>query len=127
VLGSVTVRSDIGDRVEVCGDRDSLVNILDNLTRNAVTAMGGAGEIGIVFEKSGPTGHLVFRDTGPGVPPSIRESLFDPFVSGSKSGTGLGLAIVRTLCERSGWSIALRGGEAAAFEITFGEGTWRES
>jgi signal transduction histidine kinase len=40
------------------------------------------------------------RDTGPGVPASIRDSLFEPFVSyGKAAGNGLGLAIAKKIVE----------------------------
>ena len=39
---------------------------------------------------------IQFADTGPGISPSIREKLFEPFVSaGKKNGLGLGLALSR--------------------------------
>jgi nitrogen-specific signal transduction histidine kinase len=42
---------------------------------------------------------VTIADSGPGVPESIRESLFDPFVSqGKQKGTGLGLTLA--------WSVA---------------------
>jgi signal transduction histidine kinase len=34
-----------------------------------------------------------FRDTGPGIPPEARESIFVPFYTTKEKGTGLGLAI----------------------------------
>jgi hypothetical protein len=40
---------------------------------------------------------LRVSDTGPGVDPAIRTSLFEPFVTGRPDGTGLGLAIVREI------------------------------
>ena len=43
-----------------------------------------------------------FPDTGPGVPPDIRERLFEPFVTGRGEGTGLGLAVVRDIARAHG-------------------------
>jgi signal transduction histidine kinase len=48
---------------------------------------------------------VVVEDNGPGIPDSIRERLFQPFVTGrgresARPGTGLGLAIARGIAER---------------------------
>ena len=54
-------------------------------------------------------GGLLFRleDDGPGIPESIRDTLFDAFTtSGKPEGTGLGLAIVRRVVEDHGGSVA---------------------
>jgi signal transduction histidine kinase len=56
-------------------------------------------------------------DQGQGIPPEVRERLFEPFVTSKPrgEGTGLGLATVR--------SIALASGGAVAFESALGAGT----
>jgi two-component system sensor histidine kinase PilS (NtrC family) len=38
-------------------------------------------------------------DDGPGVPPALRNELFEPFFTTVGSGTGLGLYIAREVCE----------------------------
>jgi two-component system, cell cycle sensor histidine kinase and response regulator CckA len=52
---------------------------------------------------------LEFRDSGPGVPPAVRERLFEPFFSTKErgKGTGLGLATVYTIVDGVGGSIDL--------------------
>jgi nitrogen-specific signal transduction histidine kinase len=46
-------------------------------------------------------------DNGPGIPASIRSTLFDPFVSSGKpNGTGLGLAIVNKIIHDHGGSVS---------------------
>jgi two-component system sensor histidine kinase PilS (NtrC family) len=37
-------------------------------------------------------------DDGPGVPPAVRNQLFEPFFTTANSGTGLGLYIAREIC-----------------------------
>jgi len=47
-------------------------------------------------------------DNGPGVPESIRQSLFEPFVSeGKQKGTGLGLTLAHCIALEHGGEVAL--------------------
>ena len=41
-------------------------------------------------------------DTGPGIPPELLDSLFEPFATGKTRGTGLGLVTVRNLVKAHG-------------------------
>jgi two-component system nitrogen regulation sensor histidine kinase GlnL len=41
-------------------------------------------------------------DDGPGIPVALRESLFQPLVSGREDGTGLGLALAREIAHEHG-------------------------
>jgi two-component system nitrogen regulation sensor histidine kinase GlnL len=45
---------------------------------------------------------LSVEDTGPGVPPDLRASIFYPLVTGRASGSGLGLAVAQDLVTRHG-------------------------
>lgn len=97
----------------VLGDADGLVQVLINLLANAQEACGGEAQPQIVVRtrfasglqlQSQETGKRVrlsveirVSDNGPGVPPFMREHLFEPFVTTKKSGHGLGLALVRKL------------------------------
>jgi signal transduction histidine kinase len=67
-----------------------------NLVLNACEAApDGTGAITIDICSSDDSFDVRIADNGPGIPATIRESLFDPFVSSGKlNGTGLGLAIV---------------------------------
>jgi signal transduction histidine kinase len=52
--------------------------------------------------------YVTILDNGPGVPASIRRTLFDPFVTAGKpSGTGLGLTLARGIAEEHGGSVCL--------------------
>jgi signal transduction histidine kinase len=72
-----------------------------NLVTNAVQAMPTGGTLRIAARRSEePSGALVeFTDTGPGIPPDVRERLFQPFFTTKATGTGLGLAIVQRTVE----------------------------
>lgn len=95
--------------------RDSLVQILLNLIKNASEAAGTGGTVllttryrhgvavavGAGRKLSLPI-ELCVVDDGPGPPPEIAEHLFEPFVSSKASGRGLGLALVDKLVRDNG-------------------------
>ncbi|MFO0695754.1 MAG: ATP-binding protein [Polyangiales bacterium] len=108
----------------VFGMRTQLQQVFINLITNACHAMAG-GEARLRVEtRRDDRGRVVVRvvDSGPGVPPEIREAVFEPFVTtkGEGKGTGLGLSIVRKLVEQHGGSVGVEDGErtGATFVVT---------
>ena len=80
------------------GDARALEQILVNLLDNAVKYCPGA----TVTVRARSEDSRVFvdvADTGCGVPPELRERLFEPYVTTRQRGTGLGLAIVKRIVE----------------------------
>jgi PAS domain S-box-containing protein len=76
-----------------------------NLALNAVQAMPQGGTLRVSARRcpEPPGAFVEFSDTGPGIPPELRERLFQPFFTTKATGTGLGLTIVkRTLDAHSG-------------------------
>ncbi len=103
-------------------DASLIGRALDNLTSNAVRHTPPGGQVTLRAERCGAALRLVVEDTGPGVAPSLRESLFEPFVTGRADGTGLGLAIARELVEAHGGRLSLAASEQGArFVIELGE------
>jgi len=108
-------------------DVDKLRRVVGNIAANARDAMGGQGRLHLAAElvPSADAGDaasqlvLTVADEGPGVPPEIRERLFEPFVTrGKKSGTGLGLAVARRFVEDHGGTLELLPqGPGARFRI----------
>jgi two-component system nitrogen regulation sensor histidine kinase GlnL len=105
----------------VAGDKDRLIQVFLNLVKNAVDAMAGAPDAEIMLQTSFKPGvHLAFgagrnrtalplevcvRDNGPGIPETIRETLFEPFVTSKPKGQGLGLAIASKIVADHGGTI----------------------
>ncbi len=85
------------------GDPRSLEQVFTNLISNALEAMVDVGDTLAV--KASPiqeiNGHacveISISDNGPGIPPDIREHIFEPFVTTRQKGTGLGLAITKQI------------------------------
>jgi signal transduction histidine kinase len=92
--------------VTVNADAEQLRQVLLNLVLNAFDAVGHNGAVTMeVSPQSNGQAVLHVIDTGPGIPESIRERLFEPFVSSKESGTGLGLTICRRIVEQHGGTI----------------------
>jgi signal transduction histidine kinase len=94
-----TVRVEAPAALEALADRTQIRRALVNLTRNAVTAAGPRGVVVLSARPAPAAGRLRWevRDSGPGVPPELRESIFTPFFTTREKGTGLGLAFVRDI------------------------------
>ena len=66
------------------------------------------GRVTIDIQNRKDTFEIRVIDQGCGVPPAIRATVFDPFVSSGKpNGTGLGLAIVSKIVQDHGGSVSL--------------------
>jgi two-component system, NtrC family, sensor kinase len=93
----------------ITGNRVQLELVVHNLLRNALQATPPGGRVEARLRTEGDTLVLEVADDGPGVPPELRESVFEPFVTtrSGRGGTGLGLAISRDIVTAHGGVIAL--------------------
>ena len=93
----------------VNGDPISLRQVLHNLIKNALEAIGAAGLIEISVHRVQKNNtdfiELAFYDDGPGIKEEQIESIFEPYVTTKTKGTGLGLAIVKKIIEEHGGAI----------------------
>lgn len=111
--------------------RSELEAILFNLLSNSVKALDHAGLDDRRIEVRAAPGEgafvsVQFSDSGVGVPASIRDRIFDAFVSGTSSygselgaGSGLGLKVVRDLVESHGGEVVLLETPREGFTTTF--------
>lgn len=92
----------------VLSDSSHLEQVLLNLALNARDAMPMGGTLtltaGLV---SGARGRLTVSDTGGGIDPTIRDKIYEPYVTTKDNGdhSGLGLAVVRSIVEQLGGAI----------------------
>ncbi|MBI2216126.1 MAG: PAS domain-containing protein [Candidatus Rokubacteria bacterium] len=101
--------------------------VLLNILLNAVQASRPGGEVRVTWHAdSAPS--IRIDDDGAGMPPEVREKVFEPFFSRHPSGTGLGLFVSLNLVRQWGGDIRVTSAEdhGSTFEITFPwpEGTW---
>lgn len=104
--GVVITRALPEDLPPVLIDREKVKQVLLNLCKNAVEAMGAGGGslfVEVELEASGAAVRLAVRDSGCGIPAGV--DVFEPFLTTKEAGTGLGLAIVRQILEAHGGSI----------------------
>jgi signal transduction histidine kinase len=83
----------------IWADGDQIKQVLLNLVLNALQAMPGGGTLTVRLGIAGGGVVTEIRDTGAGVPPEIRERLFEPFFTTRDGGTGLGLPIALRIVE----------------------------
>jgi signal transduction histidine kinase len=69
----------------------------------------------------GPCIHISVKDSGSGIPPEIRERLFQKFITGSQTqrGSGLGLAFCRMAVEAHGEHIWVESSSSQGTTFTF--------
>jgi signal transduction histidine kinase len=128
-LRQVEIENRVPADLRIVADSEHLFRVLANLCRNAVQALESAGpqpglpaRVTIDARADSRTITIEISDTGPGVPASARERLFQAFQGSTRAGgAGLGLAIAADLIRAHGGEIALlpqapAGG--AAFRVT---------
>ncbi len=104
----------------VCCDRDAIQQVCINLLSNAIASLAAGGHVEVAIEQtSGTMAVFSVRDDGPGVLESLRERIFDPFVTGRASGVGLGLTFVKRIVSAHRGTVRLEPneGSGARFRI----------
>ena len=116
----IEVRRDYAtDLPEVEALGGELNQVWTNILDNAIDAMDGQGVLTIATHRDGDTVVVELGDTGPGVPPELLATIFDPFVTSKApgEGTGLGLNIShRIVTQKHGGQISV---ESAPGHTTF--------
>ena len=121
--GEVVFRVEKGESMPaLLVDRLQIELVLRNLIANAFEAIANlpSGEKRVTLSAHEIEGKgILFRimDTGPGVSPSARKLLFEPFSTNKPTGMGLGLAISRAIAEAHGGSLVVALTEHGEFDL----------
>lgn len=94
-------------------DKNQLIQVLNNLLKNAEQAMPDDrnGEINLILYQREKYVVIQVSDNGCGIPPSKREKIFTPNFTTKGSGSGLGLAISKRIIESAGGTIVFESEE----------------
>lgn len=101
------------ESVPLEADAEKIERVLLNLISNAYKFTPDGGIVTVTVGADAGEVSLVVDDSGPGVPPALRESIFERFHQGENptsrggTGTGLGLSIVREFTELHGGTVAV--------------------
>ncbi|MBF7095915.1 sensor histidine kinase [Alkalibacter mobilis] len=93
------------------GDFDRLKQVMINVLDNAIKYSESGDIIKVLATTTENFVEISVRDFGPGIPPEIKDKIFDPFYrvdedrSRNHGGSGLGLAIVKDIVQRHGGSV----------------------
>jgi len=101
---------------------EHISEVFVNVIQNAREVLGDNGEIRIKTSYEGDyTFRVVIEDNGPGIPPDLLESVFEPYHTTKEKGTGLGLAIVRHNTELYGGTVKIESelGKYTRFNLLF--------
>jgi signal transduction histidine kinase len=128
---SVALSASVEPGWHIAGGDPALVSqILLNLVLNAVEAAPAGSTVSVLLQGQGSQAELVVEDAGPGIPPELRERVFEPFFTTRQKGTGLGLAIVRKAVSHLGGTIELdspiAGGRGTRFRVVVGAAEQRK-
>ena len=92
-------------------DRNQIEQVLVNVLKNAMEAIGERGRITLWLRMEGESeqGRPVLRiaDNGPGIPEEVRPLLFTPFFSTKRDGRGLGLTLTQEILAQHGFDFSL--------------------
>ena len=116
----VVLRAVVEDTLpKVRGNRDLLLEVLDNLLRNAFDAVEAAGRVTMRGKRLRDAVHIVVEDNGVGMSEEELERVFEPSYTTKVGGTGLGLPLARRLVAQCGGSLTAdsRPGQGATFRI----------
>ena len=110
-----------GPMALVRGDADMLRQALLNLITNAIEAMKDGGSLRVSVEHTGRSVILEIQDTGMGIPPEMREKVFQLYFTTKDKGSGIGLAMTYRAVQLHNGTVEFwsESGKGTTFRIQF--------
>ena len=95
--------------LQIHADRNLLDQVLLNLVKNAVDALGDTASPEITIKARLDYGRVLLQvsDNGPGIPASVLDQVFVPFFTTKRDGSGIGLSLSRQIMTAHGGEIAV--------------------
>ncbi|MBT2662399.1 HAMP domain-containing protein [Bacillus sp. ISL-45] len=116
---NISMHTEIKDQVKIRGNKSELKQVLINILKNGIEAMGDGGRLSVTLEKQGDFGVFIIKDTGIGMTAEELSRLGTAFYSLKERGTGMGLMVCYQIVERMKGQIKVssKKGEGTIFEI----------
>jgi PAS domain S-box-containing protein len=96
-------------------DPDRLLNLFENLYRNAIEHVGPDVSVTVGQDESS----FFVADDGPGIPEHKRDKILESGYTTAESGTGFGLAIVSQVAEAHGWTVTVDSADTGGAKFVF--------
>lgn len=116
---NISLHTEIRDQVKIRGNKSELKQVLINILKNGIEAMGDGGKLSMTLGKQGDFGVFIIKDTGIGMTAEELSRLGTAFYSLKERGTGMGLMVCYQIVERMKGQIKVssKKGEGTIFEI----------
>ncbi|PIP41153.1 MAG: two-component sensor histidine kinase [Desulfobacterales bacterium CG23_combo_of_CG06-09_8_20_14_all_51_8] len=125
---NITLLMRLADEMVIQGDKSRLQRMVTNLLENAIKYTGPGGKVTISAYKDNRQVHIVFEDTGIGIPAAEIPQIFERFYrcdrSRAESGVGLGLSLAKAIAKSFGGDISVESvpGQGSTFHVTLFRG-----
>jgi signal transduction histidine kinase len=118
----VSVRCDLPEEpLAVKADVDLVKQAVLNIAINGIQAMPGGGALNISGRRDNGAIEVEVRDQGTGIPPEIRDKIFNLYFTTKKAGSGIGLAMAYRVMQLHNGSLGFESqpGMGTAFRLRF--------
>jgi signal transduction histidine kinase len=121
----IEIQTSLATEATAWADKSLIERVFQNLVGNALKFTPEGGTVQVVVETretdKGLRQHVSVKDSGSGIPPEIRERLFQKFTTGSQQqrGSGLGLAFCKMAVEAHGEHIWVESSSSEGTTFTF--------
>jgi signal transduction histidine kinase len=102
----ITIHRPANDVTLLC-DAEKIKAVFTNLIVNSIQAMENSGTITIQFDQTGDDVTFSVQDSGPGIPNSAIDKIFEPLFTTKSRGTGLGLPAVKMIIQQHQGTISV--------------------